>query len=347
MIDSKVTIVCTSYNYGQYISHALDSFLQQKTNFTFDILVVDDCSTDNSMEILKDYVERYPDKIRVVQNPQNQGLTRTWIAICKEVTAKYIARCDADDYWIDEYKLQKQYDLLESNPDSKWCNTDFNIVDENDVVVYEKVFQNGPIPYANTYAKMLATKGMTLPSSWMVETQLMQEVNDLIDPNSVDDGFPMQLEFFNRTELTFVPDATVAYRMTSDSDSRPVSPEKMEYRINGLKETQLSYLKKYPNKDIQEIAILQVEREAQQELRVFALRSEVNKLMEINQNHSQTIKNQHDVIENQTVEIQQIRENLAEIIAEKEEILHQYNTVISSCRWVFTTKLINLFRRKK
>lgn len=346
-MDSKVTIVCTSYNYGQYISHALDSFLQQKTNFPYDILVVDDCSTDDSMDILRDYAERYPDQIRVVQNSENKGITRTWISICKEVTAKYIARCDADDYWIDEYKLQKQYDILESNPQSKWCNTDFNIVDENDVVVYEQVFQNGPIPYANTYAKMLATKGMTLPSSWMVETELIQEVNGLIFPDSVDDTYSIQLELFNKTELTFVPDATVAYRMTSNSDSRPVSPEKMEYRINGLKETQLAYLKKYPHKDVQEIAILQVEREAKQELRVFALHNEVNYLTEINHNNTQEIQNQKDVIENQNEEIKVIKEKLIQVTAEKESLYHQYNTVINSRRWRFTTKFINLFRRKK
>lgn len=333
MMDSKVTIVCTSYNYGQYISHALDSFLQQKTNFAFDILVVDDCSTDYSMDILQDYAEWYPDKIRIVQNPENKGLTKTWIAICKEVTAKYIARCDADDYWIDENKLQKQYDLLESTPGSKWCNTDFNIVDENDTVIYENVFHNGPIPYANTYAKMLATKGMTLPSSWMVETTLMQEVNEIIDPTSVDDGFPMQLEFFNKTELTFVTDATVAYRMTSNSDSRPVSPEKMEYRINGLKKTQLFYLNKYPNKDIREIAILQVEHEAQQELRLFGLHSEVNKLKELEESSSQLIEKQKEEIEHLRTEYQKISEH--------------YHAVISSRRWMLTTKFINLFRRKK
>lgn len=333
MIDSKVTIVCTSYNYGQYISHALDSFLQQKTNFAFDILVVDDCSTDNSMEILSDYAERYPDKIRVVQNPQNQGITRTWISICKEVTAKYIARCDADDYWIDEYKLQKQYDLLESSPNSKWCNTDFNIVDENDDLVYENVFQNGPIPYANTYAKMLAIKGMTLPSSWMVETQLMQEVNNLIAPDSIDDTYSIQLELFNQTELTFLSDATVAYRMTSDSDSRPQSREKMEHRINGLMETQLFYLNKYPDKDMQEIAILQAKHDAKQELRLFGLHSEVNNLSNINQNNTQVIKRQEE-------EINLLKD-------EYQKLSNQYNALISSRRWIFITKLINLFRRKR
>lgn len=339
-MNSKVTIVCTSYNYGQYISHALDSFLQQKTNFAFDILVVDDCSTDNSMEILSDYAEQYPDKIRVVQNSQNKGLTKTWISICKQVTAKYIARCDADDYWIDDYKLQKQYDLLESNPNSKWCNTDFNIVDENDEVVYENVFHNGPIAYANTYAKMLATKGMTLPSSWMVDTKMMQEVNEIIDPESVDDGFPMQLEFFTRTELTFLPDATVAYRMTSNSDSRPQSREKMEYRINGLMETQLFYLNKYPDKDMKEIAILQVESEAQQELRAFALSSEVNQLREEKQEFIQSLERKNQ-------EIVSLKQIIDHIKADNEHLHQQYSAVVNSRRWRIPTKVINLFRRKK
>lgn len=331
--DVKITIVCTSYNYGQYISRALDSFLQQKTNFPFDILVVDDGSTDDSMEILRDYKKRYPHQIRVVQNAQNIGVTKTWIAICKEVTAKYIARCDADDYWIDENKLQKQYDLLRENPHSKWCNTDFTIVDENDKVLYEKVFQNGPIPYADTYAKMLATKGMTLPSSWLVETQLMQEVNEQIDPNSVDDTYTIQLELFHKTALTFLSDATVAYRMTSNSDSRPVSVEKMEKRIQGLKETQLYYLKKYPQYHLQDIALLQVEREAEQELRAFHLHREIEKLQ--------------GLIQSQTAEIDTLNEELAEKTAEKNELLRQYQTVVSSRRWRLLTKLIQLLRRKK
>lgn len=273
-----VSVICTSYNYEQYISVALDSILNQKTNFDFEIIVVDDCSTDNSRNLLVKYQEQYPTKIRLFFNEQNKGLTRTWIDICKEARGKYIARCDADDYWIDEYKLQKQFDLLESDESLLWSNTSFNIVDENDQVIAEDVFRNGPIAYANTYEKMLATKGMTLTSSWMVDTKLMQEVNQVIDPDSVDDGFPMQLEFFQKTKLAYVDEACVAYRMTTNSDSRPVSEEKMLYRINGLLKTQLEYLVKYPHENMAEIAEILVKHDAKQEERIYYLNKQIHEL---------------------------------------------------------------------
>lgn len=274
----EISVICTSFNYERYIGHALDSIINQKTNFPFEIIVVDDCSTDHSRELLQTYKEKYPDLIRLFFNEKNKGLTRTWISICKEARGKYIARCDADDYWIDELKLQKQYDMLESDQTLLWCNTSFNIVDEKDNVLAEDVFRNGPIAYANSYEKMIATKGMTLTSSWLVDTKLMQDVNEVIDPDSVDDGFPMQLEFFKKTRLAFVDDPCVAYRMTSNSDSRPDSESKMIHRINGLLKTQLEYLEKYPEEDMANIAEILVRQDAKQEERIYFLNKRIIEL---------------------------------------------------------------------
>lgn len=336
----KVSVICTSYNYAQYLPQALESFLAQKTDFPFEIIVVDDCSTDGSREILTSYAEQYPELFRLFFNETNQGLTRTWIAICQEARGQYIARCDADDYWLDSEKLQKQVDLLDSLPDSKWCNTDYNIVDEEGNLLHEQVFANGPVEYANTYAKMLATKGMTLPSSWMVDTALMQEVNQLIDPDSVDDGFPMQLEFFQKTQLSFLPDATVAYRMTTNSDSRPKDLAKIEHRVNGLLKTQLAYLDKYPDRDLLDIARLQAQREAWQEIRAF--------------HHADMIAYRDCRIGDLEAQIESLRDQQARLQEEFDELverygslLHQYNSTISSRRWTIPTRLINALRLKK
>ena len=333
MNESAVTIVCTSYNYSKYISMAIESFLSQEADFPYDILIVDDCSTDNSREILLKYKKQYPDKITLVFNDQNKGITRTWIDICDQVTAKYIAKCDADDFWIDPCKLQKQYDLLESNPNSQWCNTDFNIVDENNNVLHEEVFRNGPIPYANSYSKMLATKGMTLPSSWMIETKLMQKVNHMIAPDSVDDGFPMQLEFFRLTNLSFVDSPTVAYRMSTNSDSRPVSPEKMKYRIDGLLKTQLEYLDKYPNQDILEIAKIQTKQDAKLEWRIFEMGNLINHL-------------QKD-LEISINKLDELSRTVEELSQTNEKLTHEYNSVIHSRRWTIPTKILKFLRIRK
>ena len=80
----KVSVICTNYNKGKWIADAIDSFLRQKTNFEFEIILVDDCSTDESVDIIRNYGQRYPDKIRTFFNSENQGIAKTWVAICKE-----------------------------------------------------------------------------------------------------------------------------------------------------------------------------------------------------------------------------------------------------------------------
>lgn len=333
MSQLMVSIVCISYNYDKYIAAAIEGFLNQKVNFLYEIIIIDDCSTDHSYEIICSYAEKYPDLFRIFRNEKNKGITKTWISICKEARGKYIARCDADDIWIDPYKLQKQVDLLENTSDSKWCNTSFNIIDESNILVAEDVFKNGPIPYANTYEKMLAIKGMTLTSSWLIETKLMQEVNDIIDPESVDDSYPMQLEFFRRTNLSFISEPTVSYRMTNNSDSRPKSEEKMMYRIDGLLKTQLDYLEKYPDQDMHEIAKLLVQHDAQQERRIYQL--------------SKTIHELNDNLKENQELVQSLIKNNEELSFKNSELIHQYNSVIHSRRWIIPTKIINILKRRK
>ena len=242
----KVSVICTNYNKGKWIADAIDSFLRQKTNFEFEIILVDDCSTDESVDIIRNYGQRYPDKIRTFFNSENQGIAKTWVAICKEARGQYIARCDGDDYWIDDEKLQKQVDLLETTPNSKWSNTEFDIVDSFGRTTQADVFKNQVIPLLTSYEEMLVLKGMTMASTWLVDTELMHEVNDLIDINTADDTFNIQLELFRRTTLSFLPDSTTVYRMDPESDSRTQDDARLQRRFERLLQTQLEYLEKYP-----------------------------------------------------------------------------------------------------
>lgn len=353
MSDIAVSVICTSYNYQDYIRTALESFVNQKTNFPYEIIVVDDCSTDQSLAIIREYEKQYPQLFRVFVNAENKGLTRTWIAICQEARGKYIARCDADDFWHDPLKLQKQYDALEASADSVWSNTDFNIVDQAGNILHEQVFVNGPIANANTYEKMLVTKGMTLPSSWMIETKLMQEVNELIDPESMDDGYPMQLEFFNRTKLLTLPDATVSYRMTTNSDSRPKNTEKALKRFDSILSNQLESLKKYPHQDFKILTTMLLEKDRDSDVRVYQRDREIERL---HQEYAQlrTVSNNQDAyikeLESQVTQLNQVTSEqelkLGQLSEELERVSNLYHTVIGSRRWIIPTKLINFFRRK-
>ncbi|MFN4147629.1 MAG: glycosyltransferase family 2 protein [Runella sp.] len=118
-----VSVVILTYNQKNFIAKAIESALSQKTNFDFEILVGDDFSTDGAREIIFEYQQKHPDKVKAVLHPKNlgqNGLFNT-IETLKLAKGKYIAPMDGDDYWTDTAKLQRQVDFMEANPTFSAC----------------------------------------------------------------------------------------------------------------------------------------------------------------------------------------------------------------------------------
>jgi len=123
MSDVVVSIICVVYNHEKYIAEAIDSFLMQKTDFRYEILLHDDASTDDTPNIIKRYESEYPDQVKAIYQKENQyskgiHIFDFYLDIAK---GKYIAICEGDDFWIDSDKLQKQADFMENNPDYSVC----------------------------------------------------------------------------------------------------------------------------------------------------------------------------------------------------------------------------------
>ena len=116
-----VTVVCISYRHEDFIAQALDSFLAQKTTFKFKVFVGEDCGGDGTADIIREYAEKYPDVIVPFIRETNMGAQRNLIDLCRRADSPYIAFCEGDDYWVDEYKLQKQYDYMEEHPEYRVC----------------------------------------------------------------------------------------------------------------------------------------------------------------------------------------------------------------------------------
>lgn len=117
LIDPTVSVFIMVYNHEQYLKSCLDGILEQKSNFTFDLVVGEDCSTDGSRQILLDYRNRYPGKFKLLLHETNVGPNKNQDLVLSNCKGKYLAICEGDDYWTDALKLQKQVDFLEKHSD--------------------------------------------------------------------------------------------------------------------------------------------------------------------------------------------------------------------------------------
>lgn len=137
MNDIMVSILCTAYNHERYINRCLEGFLIQKTTFSYEVLINDDASTDNTRRIIEEYSLEYPNIIKPVYQEENQfskGIMINRDILFPLARGKYIALCEGDDYWVDPYKLQRQVEALENNPECNMCLCRVRVVKENGTV---------------------------------------------------------------------------------------------------------------------------------------------------------------------------------------------------------------------
>ena len=132
-----VDIVCVTYNQAAYVRDAMHGFLMQQTDFAFRILVHDDASDDGTAGIIRAFEARYPRIVECIVQTTNQGSRGVAIMplLRPHLHAKYVARCDGDDYWLDPMKLARQVAYLEAHPECVISGHDAMIVDDQGVVM--------------------------------------------------------------------------------------------------------------------------------------------------------------------------------------------------------------------
>lgn len=126
----KLSVFVVTYNQERYIRPCLQSIVAQKVNFDYEIVIGDDCSTDDTGTICDEFAIKYP-QTQVYHHPKNLGVLKNWEFVMNKCRGEYIALIEGDDYWIDENKLQRQVDWLDAHPDYMLTFTRAEILYEN------------------------------------------------------------------------------------------------------------------------------------------------------------------------------------------------------------------------
>lgn len=249
-----VSVKMMTYNHAPFIAQAIEGVLQQKTNFPFELVIGEDCSTDGTPEIVFHYQENYPDVIRVITSEQNVGMHKNGRRIRKACRGKYIAFCEGDDYWHDPYKLQKQADYMESHPECGMVSADIDVY-YNNLNKFKRSFNynNGFQSITNlTVEQVLWGNGefAIWTCTVMARRKLYEQVIESDPYLHQNEKLPLGdlqawAELSMISEVTYIPETMATYRVLDESASRSKDPKKSMHFHKSIFEIKSYLCEKY------------------------------------------------------------------------------------------------------
>jgi len=249
MQEPLVSVHMITYNHAPYIAQAIECVLAQKTNFPFELVIGEDCSTDGTREIVFDFAKRFPDIIRVITSDKNVGMKANSYRTTQACQGKYIAYCEGDDYWHKNDKLQKQVDILEANPECSLICSDYDVLN---------------VTTGQHIKNLVKLRGWKVPSSRKMEDYLTPHGGNegdcvggsirtltvmshrlLIQQITKDDPYLYQDDFFKlgdvqlwgelnlRGKIIFIPESLATHRVLPESASNSLNKSKrLRFLIN-------------------------------------------------------------------------------------------------------------------
>ncbi len=249
-----VSIGCITYNHEKYIRDALEGFLIQKTDFPFQICILDDASTDDNVKIIQEYAEKYPRIFKCFFLKENTWgkpyrIERAKPYLDARDQAKYIAYCEGDDYWIDPLKLQKQIDYLEENPTYGLVHTDVNIKYEknNKIISNYNKETNIKLLGNNAFEEILSFEYPIQTCTTCLRTELIQRYHYSDKKRSqfqVGDT-PIWMDLAMHSNVRYIDESMAVRRIIEESASQTKNITKKINFIKSVFSARMHYIDKY------------------------------------------------------------------------------------------------------
>lgn len=212
-----ISIVCDVYNHAAFLRQCLDGLMMQQTSFSFEVLIHDDASTDESQEIIKEYASKHPSIIKPIyqtENKYSKGISIWRNYQFPRAQGKYIAICEGDDYWSDPLKLEKQISFLEMHANYTLSYTKSKVFNHS-----LQKFENYILGKEKTsYFDLL--KSNEIPAlSACIKTSIAKEYIDKILNNkywTIGD-YPLWLYAASKGKIHFLNEECCVYRVLQSS----------------------------------------------------------------------------------------------------------------------------------
>ncbi len=248
-----VSIYVATYNHEDYIVRALDSILMQKTKYSYEVLVGEDCSTDNTRNILKEYEVQHPNKLTIFYRTENMHLKpiKNAMDLRMRCRGKYLIALEGDDFWTDENKLEKQVSFLEEHPEYIAVAHNCTVVGKDSLPNGEQYPECKDSEYSfNHFFKRIMPGQLTtvLCRNYMTD--------DIMDLSLVSQGLSPgdQLTYFSllcHGRIYCLQDSMSAYRhITSGGSSYSANANRMSTNFTRWYGALLEYAKKHTEKPI-------------------------------------------------------------------------------------------------
>ena len=221
--DIMFSVEVTTYNQREYIAQTLQSIIDQEHNYKYEILVSDDCSTDGTQEIIKEFQKKYPEIIKPIYNEKNLGPMKNYYQNISRAKGKYLMGCGGDDYWLPE-KVAKQINFMERNLDFDVCYSLADVYDTNKKTITSKLGFN----YKDF--KELITIGNAIPALTLcIRRSFFINYLEQISPQNrgwLMEDYPFLIYTAFESNLFFFSDTFAVYRVLDNSVSHQTDIQK-------------------------------------------------------------------------------------------------------------------------
>ena len=231
MNNPLVSVCCLTYNHKDYIRKCIEGFLIQNVNFDIEFLIHDDASKDETQNIIKDLVGDDPRFILFFREVNIMSSGKKLLPhIFEKARGKYIAICEGDDYWIDPYKLQKQYDFLEQNTDCSLCfHSCYYLLNNNVLKISKPNFV--PINYRYNIEYIFSNEGGSIAThSIFFLKKYTDNLPNWYFKSSVGD-LPLFLLLASNGKIGYIDEIMGVYRFMSNNSWSEKFSKNLKFRI--------------------------------------------------------------------------------------------------------------------